>query len=90
MGNESVRQIFSRVDLCKCSDGELVQLFYILLSFNLQDLANQVADFLYIKCNPTPAFIVPGIDLEKSPPPLHNAPAWLAWLLPRFLWHQKP
>lgn len=89
MHKDILQTLFTQVELKKCSDQELIKMFWILTSQGLNDEANQVADFMYLKTSGS-APLVDRVDLvDHSPAPLSNMPKWLKTLLPGFLWRQK-
>jgi len=89
MNEQKVRDAFSRIELCKCSNDELIKMYWIFTSLNIKDLAEKVADYFYIRSNP-PSVKLSERNLENPPTPLHNVPVWLTKWPWRSLWHQRP
>ena len=62
---EKIKLVFKYICLEKCSNDELEKLFWVLDKFDLNDEANVVTDFLYLRLHP-PMFPPPPF-LEEVP-----------------------
>lgn len=83
-----MRDVYGRIDLRRCSITELQKMFEIYLRSGMDDIANEIAEYLYLNTDETGTIITPIPD--HPPTQAEDVPGWLKVFPFNLLWRQRP
>jgi hypothetical protein len=84
----NLRDVYQRIDLKRCSFDELQKMFEIYLRSGMEDIADEIADFLYFNTDASGTLITSIPD--HPPTQADEVPGWLKIFPFKYFWKQRP